>query len=693
MDKFFNPQSVAVFGVSDKPTNLASGVLFNLSLFNWRGRFYAVGARECEVAGMPVYSSVLDIDDTIDVAVVLAPAKFAPAILRDCAAKGIKRVIIEAGGFNEFDTEGRQLSDETAAIARQHGIRVIGPNCIGTMNAHTKMVLHFSPQKRIMGPGPVGLIAQSGGITMWLEHLAWREGKGFSLAAAVGNKLDVDETDLLEYYLGEPKVERVLMYLESVARGRDFLEVARRGTKPVILFKANTVPQAAKIASSHTAALSNDDAVVEAASRQAGVWRAHTAQEMLNALNGLAMKPCRGNRLMIVSRSGGHAVMLADAAARHGFELIDPPKSFYEVMDRLIPVTRITRQNPLDIGDVFDLRVHSRVVAEALKIGEADAVVFFHTVGTAVEAAGPEMLRPFVELAQTAEVPLAVGMLFQGGDIVPLKQELGYPIFETPDDLLEGLAINRDYYRRRERRDRPRDTAVIERDAEKAETILGRESGSALPADQALELMQAYGIHLPPHRLAADQGDVAAAVEAVAGPCALKAVSAQALHKSDLGGVALNLGSPEQATRAAAAMGKRIRDRVPGAVIDGYLVQAMAPEGVEAIVGARRDASFGPIVLLGMGGIYVEIFKSVSIRVWPIDRTDVMEMIEELPAAPILEGARGAKPCDLDALADTVLRVGTLIADHPQVQEIDLNPVRVYPRGALVLDARVILER
>jgi len=693
MDKFFNPQSVAVFGVSDKPMNLASGVLFNLSLFNWHGRCYAVGARACEVAGMPVYSSVLDIDDTIDVAVVLTPAKFAPAVLRDCAAKGIKRVIIEAGGFNEFDAEGRQLAEETAAVARQHGIRFIGPNCIGTMNAHENMVLHFSPQKRIMGPGPVGLIAQSGGITMWLLHLAWREGKGFSLAAAIGNKMDVDETDLLEYYLGEPKVERVLMYLESVARGRDFLEVARRGRKPVILFKANTVPEAAKIASSHTAALSNDDAVVEAASRQAGVWRAHTAQEMLNALNGLAMKPCRGSRLMIVSRSGGHAVMLADAAGRHGFELIEPPQSFYKAMDRLIPVTRIIRQNPLDIGDVFDLRVHNRVVEEALKIEEADAVIFFHTVGTTVDAAGPEMMRPFVELAQTAQVPLAVGMLFQGGDIVPFKQELGYPIFETPDDLLEGLAINRDYYRLCERRDRPRNTAVIEREEEKAAAILGRESGAALPADQALELMQAYGIRLPSHRLAADERGVAAAAKAIGGPCALKVVSAQALHKSDLGGVALNLDSPEQAARAAAAMGKAIRDRVPGAVIDGYLVQAMAPEGVEVIVGARRDATFGPIVLLGMGGIYVEIFESVSIRVWPIDRTDVMEMIEELAIAPILEGARGAEACDLGALADIVLRVGTLLAEHPQIQEVDLNPVRAYPRGALAVDARVILGR
>jgi acyl-CoA synthetase (NDP forming) len=692
MDKFFHPKSVAVFGVSDKPMNLASGVLFNLSLFNWRGRFYAVGTRECEVFGMPVYSSVLDIDDTIDVAVILAPAQFAPAILRDCAAKGIERAIIEAGGFNEFDAEGRQLAEEAAAVAKQHGIRVIGPNCIGTMNANENLVLHFSPQKRIFGPGPVGLIAQSGGVTMWLAHLAWREGKGFSLAAAVGNKIDVDETDLLEYYLGQPEVERVLMYLESVARGRDFLEVARRGMKPVILFKANTVPEAAKIASSHTAALSNDDAVVEAASRQAGVWRAHTAQEMVNALNGLAMKPCRGDRLMIVSRSGGHAVMLADAAARHGFELIEPPESFYEVMNRLIPVTRIVRQNPLDIGDVFDLRVYRRVVAEALKIEAVDAVIFFHTVATAVEAAGPEMMRHFVELAHIADVPLALGMLFQGGDIVPLKQELGYPIFETPDDLLEGLAINRDYYRRRERRDRPRDSAAIERDARKAAANLARESGSALPADRALELMQAYGIPVPSQRLAADERGVAAAARAIGDPCALKVVSAQALHKSDLGGVALHLGSPEQVERTAAAMGKRIRDRVPGAVIDGYLVQAMAPEGVEVIVGARRDATFGPIVLLGMGGVYVEIFRSFSIRVWPIDRTDVMEMIAELPAAPILEGARGAPACDLAALADIVLRVGTLIADHPQIREVDLNPVRVHPEGALVVDARVILE-
>jgi len=691
MDKFFHPRSVAVFGVSDKPMNLASGVLFNLMLFNWRGRFYAVGTRKCEVSGVPVYSSVLDIDDEIDVAVILAPAKFAPAILRDCAAKGIGRVIIEAGGFNEFDAEGKRLAEETTAVAREHGIRVIGPNCIGTMNAHENMVLHFSPQKRIMGPGPVGLIAQSGGITMWLAHLAWREGKGFSLAAALGNKIDVDETDLLDYYLDQPEVERVLLYLESIARGRELLEVARRAAKPVILFKANTVPEAAKIASSHTAALSNDDAVVEAASRQAGLWRVHTAQEMVNALGGLAMKPCRGNRLMIVSRSGGHAVMLADAAARHGFELIEPPRSFRDVMNRLIPVTRIVRQNPLDIGDVFDLRVYRRVVAEALSIEEADAVIFFHTVGTAVEAAGPEMMRPFVELAQGADVPLAVGMLYQGGDIVPLKQELGYPIFETPDDLLEGLAINRDYYRRRARRDRPRDLAAPERDVAEATAILARTSGSALPADRALDLMSAYGIPLPPHRRASDERGVAAAAKAIGGPCALKVLSAQALHKSDLGGVELDIGSPEQAERAAKAMKQRIRDRVPGAAIDGYLVQAMAPEGVEVIVGARRDATFGPIVLLGMGGVYVEIFRSFSIRVWPVDRSDALEMIGELAAAPILEGARGVPACDVGALADIVLRVGALISDHPRIQEVDVNPVRVHPDGALAVDARVIL--
>jgi acyl-CoA synthetase (NDP forming) len=691
MDKFFHPRSVAVFGVSDKPMNLASGVLFNLMLFNWRGRFYAVGTRECEVSGVPVYSSVLDIDDEIDVAVILAPAQFAPAILRDCAAKGIGRVIIEAGGFNEFDAEGRRLAEETAAVARQHSIRVIGPNCIGTMNAHDNMILHFSPQKRIMGPGPVGLIAQSGGITMWLAHLAWREGKGFSLAAALGNKIDVDETDLLEYYLGQPEVERVLMYLESVGRGREFLEAARRATKPVILFKANTVPEAAKIASSHTAALSNDDAVVEAASRQAALWRAHTAQEMVNALGGLALKPCRGDRLMIVSRSGGHAVMLADAAARHGFDLIEPPRWFRDVMNRLIPVTRIVRQNPLDIGDVFDLRVYRRVVAEALTIEEADAVIFFHTVGTAVEAAGPEMMRPFVELAQGADVPLAVGMLYQGGDIVPLKQELGYPIFETPDDLMEGLAINRDYYRRRERRERPRDFGAVERDVAEAAAILERASGPALPADRALELMSVYGIPLPPHRRTSDARGVAAAARAIGGPCALKVLSAQALHKSDLGGVALHLGSPDQAGRAAAAMERQIRDLLPEIVIDGYLVQAMAPEGVEVIVGARRDATFGPIVLLGMGGVYVEIFRSFSIRVWPVDRTDAMEMIEELAAAPILAGTRGTPACDVGALADIVLRVGAVISDHPQIQEIDVNPVRVHPDGALAVDARVIL--
>jgi acyl-CoA synthetase (NDP forming) len=232
----------------------------------------------------------------------------------------------------------------------------------------------------------------------------------------------------------------------------------------------------------------------------------------------------------------------------------------------------------------------------------------------------------------------------------------------------------------------------IERDAKEAAATLGRESGSALSADRALELVGSYGVPLPPHRVAAHEHRVAEAAREVGGSCALKVISGAALHKSELGGVALSLASPDKLEQTAVAMGQTIRERVPGAAIDGYLVQAMAPEGVEVIVGARRDASFGPIVLLGMGGVYVEIFRSVSIRVWPIDRTDVMEMIEELPGAPILQGTRGAPACDLDALADIVLRVGTLIDAHPQIQEVDLNPVRVYPDGALAVDARVILE-
>jgi len=693
MEKFFYPESVVVIGVSNRPGNLATGVIHNLQHFGFSGRYYAVGREEGEVLGVPIHVSLEEIEDRIDLAVILTPTATVPAIFRECAAKGISRLIIESAGFREYKDDFRRIEDELLAVCREHGLRFIGPNCIGTMNFARHMCLHFSPQRILPRRGGVGLVSQSGGITVWFSHLLSREGVGLNKAASVGNKLNVDEADLLEYFLRDPEVQMPILYLEGFSRGRRLLDLARGSDKPILVWKSNAFPQSAGIALSHTAAILADDRVADAALAQAGIWRSRDAHHFTVAAKALSLKPMKGNRLMLIARSGGHAVMCADRAAGHGFELVKPPAEFFEAINRIAPETRITRQNPLDIGDVFDATCYDRMVEAALQIPGLDGLVFLQLL-TPIEnnQRSDAMMKRVAALAASASVPVGIGYIIQGGDTAPLKQALDYPIFDNPDDTLDALAIARDYWRLKARARRERKFEELNRDQTQAATIVGRAQGRLLAADQALELLAAYGIAVPPWRRAAGPESAAPAAKELGFPVALKAISAQVSHKTEAGAVVLDLKTADEITEAARAMADRLGPALPAAGREGYLVQKMAGPAVELILGGKRDLSFGPVLILGLGGIFAEVLDRVVIRLLPIDRQEAREMIEDLPGLALLKGARGQAPADLEALADLILRAGQILLDHPAIQELDLNPVRAYPADALALDARVILS-
>ncbi len=692
MDTFFNPRSVVIFGVSNKPDNLARGVLFNLRIAGFTGRIHAVGLEQGECMGIPIHTSLDRIDHEIDVAVILTPSRVAPDVFRECARKGIKRIIVESSGFTEYKDELVLIEKEVLDIARLNDIRFIGPNCIGTINIPGKVFLPFVPQKKLPSSGPLGIISQSGGITVWYAHICSREGIGLNKAISVGNKLDVDEEDILEYFLQNPEVGSCLLYLESVINGRRLMGMCRTSKKPVVVFKSNSFPESADIAKSHTAAIAGDDRVMSAAFRQAGIWRVRDANMLAHALKALQLKPMKGNRLMIISRSGGHAVMSADRAALRGFEMVRPPKSFFEKINAIAPETRIFRQNPLDIGDVFNLNVYERILEEGLRVPGIDGLAFIHLL-TPLEENDQTLpiMSKIVKLAEESPIPVAIGYLVQGQDIAPIKQALGYPLFETPDEAIDALAVSRDHYSMKRTAMRKRRLEKVDGNGKTASSILEKAGIGLVPGPLANKLLKAYRIPVPDFALAVSAAEAVAAAKKIGLPVAMKVEAKEVVHKTETGAVRLDLNSAAEVRKACSEITRSVRRALPDAEIQGVLVQKMAGPGPEVIVGGRRDPTFGPILVLGMGGIFVEIMDKVSIRVLPVDRRDVLGMMEELPGIGILKGARGEKPVSLDSLADVMLRVAALLMDHEAIQEIDLNPVRLYHRRVTALDARIIL--
>ena len=691
MEKFFNPQSIAIFGVSSKPSNLALGIIYNLVRLGYAGRLYALGSRQDQVSGIPIHTSLDEVDDTIDLAVMLLPASRIPEALEACGRKGIGRVIIEAGGFREFTDDMRTAEEEILAIAERYGMRIMGPNCIGTVNVAKRINLDFASMGRMPRPGPVGIIAQSGGITLWFANLCSEKGLGMALAASVGNKLDVNEADVLEYYLDAPEVHGVLCYLESIADGPRLMELARISKKPIAVYKANTSAAASRIAASHTAAILSDDRVVDQAFRQSGIWRVRDAHELDVTMRALRLKACRGNRMFVIARSGGHAVMAADAAARYGFELVTPSAAFYEKLERIIPTTRIIRQNPLDIGDVFDLARYKDVVEAVLALEEVDAVVFLYLL-TARETtlANQAFFNDFAEMAASASKPFVLGYFVQGQNVDSPMQTLPGIVFETPDEAIAALAVNRDYWRQRRAAQEPVKRPALEVDRAAVSSILGgSDSGLVSPSD-ALATVEAYGVPVAPWMRLAPGGDPHEASKALGFPLVAKLDGRDVVHKSDEGFVVLDVGSEDALHAVLRDMETRYRAHAGGCPWPGAVLMSQVAAGIEVIVGARRDPTFGPVVMFGLGGVLVEAMESVAMRICPVDETMALEMMAEIRGGRLLSCYRGSPPVDRKALAEVIVRVARLVEDHPEIVELDLNPVIASAAGAVAVDARIV---
>ena len=691
MQKFYYPQKVAVVGVSENPSNLGRGIILNMREAGYTGKIYPVGPRGGTVYGLPIYAHLRELPEAVDLVAVLTPARFVPQVVADCGELGISRVVVESGGFSELGEQGRALEQEIIGLIERYNLRLIGPNGLGLMNMEIGLSLPFSQIVPVPRQGNISVIAQSGGVGMHVIAWMTKEGLGLNKFLSLGNKLNVKENEALAYFLEDPGTEMIYLYLEGLEDGRGLLQVAKHATKPIFLQMPNVVAETSKIAMSHTASLATDEKVVDAACRQGNIFRVLRQSDFLNAAKMVGQARVKGNRLVILSRSGGEAVVGAYACKRYGFAL--PPLA-PGLADFILESSRaqiIKPGNPIDLGDIFDFEVYSKVMDHLCQNPEVDAVLLnYGPVYDPERAEARGMAQHLIKRSRESGKPLAISVCATLEEEDFFRDELKVPVFHFPGDAVRALAYSRDFALRHP----PDDLTTGQPDFDEKELarLLATGAGEGfLPMPQALSCLEAAGIPIAGWRTAATAEMALKAASHLGFPVVLKLSAPSLVHKTEAGGVLLNLEDlPGVAAAYRQLAGLAARQLPPGEAWE-VVVMKQVNGGEEVLLGARRDEAFGPLVACGAGGVLTEILEDVALRVAPISPKEARRQIQETRIGRILEGVRGRPAADLGALSLTLSVLSHLMERFPRVKEVDLNPVRVFPgeKGILALDARV----
>ena len=691
---FFSPKGAAIIGASQDPRKLSHGILKNMTLYGYAGGIYPVNPKADQILGLPAYASIADVPDPVDLAVVVLPAPMTPSVLEACGERGIKAVIIISGGFREVGGDGIALENECRQIAANYNMRLIGPNCVGTVDLYTGLNSTFI--EGLPAKGSIGFVSQSGAVCGGVVDLVANKGIGFSHFASLGNEMDVNETDVIAYFAQHPQVKVIAAYVEGIENGERFIrvvsEVSRK--KPVVLLKAGRTDAGAKAVSSHTGSLAGSYAAYQAAFKQAGVIEVDDLASLFDVAWSLSCQPLpKGNQVAIFTNSGGPAALASDSLANQGFELAEISPEMQQVLAaKLNPSAQVG--NPVDM------------------LGGADADEFDHCFATMMDEPGIDVLIPMlvpqslvnpadvaqviVENAKQTEKTVLACLVGEKslGEARTVLHNNGVPMLVYPDvpgKVLGAMQRYGDWLSKR-------DVVPLILDGIEQEKVAGQFmllESHALGEAETRPILAHYGFNLVPGGVAKDFEDAKAIADDVGFPVVLKVVSPQILHKSDAGGIALNLANPEELRIAMETMRGQIIRVVPDADIQGFLVQKMAPKGLEVIVGMKRDPTFGPLMMFGLGGIYVELFKDVGFGVAPLTVDQANEVVFSTKAGQLLLGYRGGLEYDLDAVIEVIGRLSQLALDHPQISEVEINPLLVQPQGegAMVLDARMILKQ
>ena len=693
LDPFFTPNNVALIGASSNESKLSFGILKNMCQYGYTGGIYPINPNAETILNLTCYKNIKDVPVEVDLAVIILPAEMINDVLVECGEKGVKACIIISGGFKELGEEGRQREKEVAATAKQYGMRVIGPNCVGNVNVTSGLNTTFI--KGMPARGGIGFVSQSGAVCGGVVDHIVNEGIGFSHLISLGNEMDVTETDMIAYLAEDPRTSVIATYVESIRDGERFLKVAREVSrkKPIVLLKAGKSESGAQAVSSHTGSLAGSQIAYATAFKQAGVIEVASLRTLLQTAMALDFQPLpRNERAVIFTNAGGPAALLSDSLDINGFKLESlSEETQQELMRELNPSAQT--MNPIDM------------------LGGADENEYAHALRVAINSCNAGVMLPVLvpqALVNPEAVASAIIQETKDKDITAIACMVGkqstqeakrllhqehIPVLDYPEDVGEVLGAMLRYKRFK---DEPRTNLSTKQSEHSFQAAaLLEELGSRKQIGEAdtRSLLELYGICNVQGKAVSSLEEAQVAAKNIGYPVALKIISNEILHKSDAGGIALNISGEDAIAQAYTNMLARVKQNAPQATILGVLVEKMTNEGEEVIVGMKRDANFGALLMFGMGGIYVEAFKDVSFRIAPLSREEIKEMIMETAAGKILNGLRGSI-YDLEAVIDMLEALSQMCVDLPAIQEIEINPVKVFlsGKGALALDSRMILR-
>lgn len=712
LDAIFSPESVAVVGASAQPGKVGHDIFENILRGGYTGTLYPVNPKAKSILSVRSYSSLLDIPDAIDLAMIILPPKAALKSIEEAIAKGVKGIVIVSAGFKEVGGEGLEIEKKILAMCREAGIPLVGPNCLGVINPLDSVRLNASFSARMPKPGNISFISQSGALCTAVLDFAADRDFGFSKFISIGNKADVDELDLLRYLHEDDDTEVIMIYLEELRRdGAEFIQAVKKITsgdyrpKPVLVIKSGRTSEGAAAAASHTGSLAGTFAVYDAMFEQAGVIRVDTIDELFDfsgafafknesATGKLRRKVPNGNRVAIVTNAGGPGIVATDMTISTGLKLAKFSEETIETLASHLPVSA-NLHNPVDvIGDAASDR-YENALDSVIKDEGVDGALVILTPQSMTNVLGTA--QAIVKIARRSAKPILC--CFMGViDVSAGKkhlQESGVPVFNFPENAAKAFGalyrysnwMNRQILAQFElTHDTKKASEIIDKSLAEGKTYLGELDG--------LDLLKCYGLTVLPTELAVTEEKAADIAKKIGFPVVMKIVSPQIIHKSDAGGVMVNIKTQKEVREAFSEIVSNAKAFNPEARIDGVLIQKMAPKGQEVILGLSRYPTFGPLLMFGLGGVFVEVFQDVVFRLAPIGRNEARRMIRKIKGYKLLHGFRGKPMCDEDILERLLVSLSNMAINHPQISELDINPLLVHEKGkgATVADCRIILK-
>jgi acetyltransferase len=700
LHSIFYPKTIAVIGASRDRGSVGQSVLANIIDSRFQGIVYPVNPKARGVLGIKCYPSVIDIPDVVDLAVIVVPSRFVPEVLEECGKKHIQGAIVISAGFKEIGGEGTGLEDKVHQVIRKYDISLIGPNCLGVINTDPESSMNATFGTHMSTKGNIAFISQSGALCMAVLEYAKESNIGFSKFISMGNKAGLTENELLLYLKNDPKTDVILMYLEDLADGRGFMKVARDITnnashpKPIIALKAGRTLLGAKAASSHTGSLAGSDKVYDAIFSQCGVLRGNTLDEIFDYVRGFSSQPLpKGENVAIVTNSGGPGILATDSCIRAGMNIAPFNQNLVKSLKKQLPPT-VAINNPLDLIAEAQHEQYEAALNEILKDKNIHSVIVILTATSFTDV--EKIATAIVNSAKKFQKPI-LGCFLGVYDVstgIDILEENGIPAYKFPESAARALSEMTKFTRWLSRPQTRIKKFKVDRT--KAKKIIGsvkKEGRHLLMEHESYEVLKAYHFPVIKSILAENENKAAEAGEKIGFPVVLKITSPDIIHKFDFGGVKLNLKNEKEVRSAYREILENVLAKKPGAKIRGVLVEEMASNGKEIIIGMNRDPQFGPLLMFGMGGIYVEVLEDVTFRLAPIRELTATHMITLTKTHKILKGFRGEPVYDIEAIEDCLKRLSQLVIDFEDIKELDINPLIVYEKGkgCAIVDARIIL--